>query len=126
MNHKNILRTAVLAAGLLSASIASAALAVDSVVATDAASYSAPAPLTIVAPSGIPRRFQNETSRLSLTIDESGRPRNIELLSARDAALVRHLLPAVAQWRFSPAMKNGRAVATNVVLPIELVDEKES
>ena len=126
MNHKNILRAAILAAGLLSASFASAALAVDSAVTTDAASYSAPTPLTIVAPSGIPRRFQNETIRLSLTIDESGRPRNIELLSARDAALVRHLLPAVAQWKFSPAMKNGRAVATDVVLPIELVDEKES
>lgn len=126
MNHKNTLRAAIVAAGLLSASFASAALADDSVVTASAASYTAPMPVKIVAPSGIPRRFRNETIRLSLTIDESGRPRNIELLSGRDAALVRHLLPAVAQWKFSPAIKNGRAVATEVVLPIELVDEKES
>jgi TonB family protein len=125
MNHKNILRAAILAAGVLSASIASAALAVDSIATARVESNTAPTPLTIVAPSGIPRRFQNETIRLSLTIDESGRPRNIELLSGRDAALVRHLLPAVAQWKFSPATKNGRAVATDVVLPIELVDGKE-
>ena len=39
-----------------------------------------------------------------------------------DYSHLTHLLPAVAQWKFTPAMKNGRAVSADVVLPIELVD----
>lgn len=126
MNFKNILFAAALTGGLLSATALSASVVVDPVVTSDVASYTAPTPLKIVAPSGIARRFQGETIRLSLTIDESGQPRNINLLSARDPNLVRNLLPAIARWKFAPAMKNGRPVSTDVVLPIELVDKSAS
>lgn len=126
MNFKNILLAATVTAGLLSTSALTASVIVDSVVTTDVASYSAPTPLKIVAPSGIARRFQGETIRLSLTIDEAGRPKNINLLSVRDTNLERNLLPAIAQWKFAPAMKNGRPVSADVVLPIELVDKSAS
>lgn len=121
MNFKNILFAAALMGGLLSASAA-----VGSTATSDVSSYSAPTPLKIVAPSGIARRFQGETIRLSLTIDETGRPKNINLLSRRDSNLERNLLPVVGQWKFVPAMKNGRPVSADVVLPIELVDKAES
>ncbi len=120
MNFKNILLAATVLGGLLSVSTAS--VIIDSAVTTDVASYSAPTPLKIVAPSGISRRYQGETIRLSLTVDAAGQPKNIHLLAARDANLVRHLLPAIAQWEFVPAMKNGRPVSADIVLPIELVD----
>jgi len=126
MNFKNILLAATVTAGLLSTSALTASVIVDSVVTTDVASYSAPTPLKIVAPSGIARRFQGETIRLSLTIDETGKPRNIALLSQQDSNLVRNLLPAIAQWKFAPAMKNGRPISADVVLPVELVDESAS
>jgi TonB family protein len=126
MNFKNILLAATVTAGLLSASAVSASVIVDSAVTTDVASYSAPTPLKVVAPSGIARRFQGETIRLSLTIDEAGHPKNISLLAGRDANLERNLIPAIAQWKFAPAMKNGRPVATDVVLPIELVEKSAS
>ena len=124
MNFKTIFSTALVTGSLLSASVLSAASA--STATSDVASYSAPTPITIVAPSGISRRFQGETIRLSLTIDETGQPRNIALLSQRDPNLVRNLLPAIARWKFIPAMKNGRPVSTDVVLPIELVDQSTS
>lgn len=126
MNLKEFLCAATLAGGLLSASTLAAAVVVDSASMGDVASYAAPAPLKIVAPTGIARRFQGETIRVSLTIDENGSPRNISLLTARDPNLERNLLPAVARWTFSPAMKDGRPVAVDVVLPIELVDETAS
>jgi TonB family protein len=125
MNFKTILSTVLITGSFLSASVLSAASTV-STATSDVASYSAPTPVTIVAPSGIARRFQGETIRLSLTIDETGQPRNIALLSQRDPNLVRNLLPAIARWRFTPAMKNGRPVSTDVVLPIELVDQSTS
>lgn len=125
MNSKNIL-LAALVGGLLSASALSAAVVIDPVAMTGGASYSAPTPVKIVSPTGIARRFQAETIRLTLTIDETGQPHNINLLSARDPNLIRNLLPAVAQWKFTPAMKNGQPVSADVVLPIQLVDHPAS
>ena len=125
MNFKNILFATVLTGGLLSATVASASITAEPASAAGN-SYTAPVPLKIVAPAGIARRFQGETIRLSLTIDETGRPKNISLLSGRDTNLERNLLPAVAQWQFSPATKNGHPVLVDVVLPLELVEKVES
>lgn len=127
MNSKNILLAATLAGGLLSSAlVASASVVVDAAVLSDTGSYSAPAPLKVVNPTGIARRYQGETIRLSLTINEAGQPQNINLLSARDPHLVRHLLPVIAKWQFTPATRNGRAVPADIVLPIQLVDDPAS
>lgn len=126
MNSKKILLAATLAGGLLSASVVSAAVVIDTPLAYENASYTAPAAVKIVNPTGILRRFQGETIRLSLTVDETGRPHDINLLSERDPNLIRNLLPAVAQWKFSPAMKNGRPVPASIVLPIQLVESPAS
>lgn len=126
MNRKNLFLAAALAGGLLSASVLSASVVINPAVMTAGAEYSAPVPVKIVNPAGIQRRFQGETIRLSLTVDETGQPHNINLLAERDPNLVRNLLPAVAQWKFTPAMKNGRPVSANIVLPIELVDSPAS
>ncbi|HEY8996152.1 MAG TPA: energy transducer TonB [Lacunisphaera sp.] len=125
MNFKNILSATVLTGGLLSATVASASITAEPTLSAGN-SYTAPVPLKIVAPSGIARRFQGETVRLSLTIDATGHPKNISLLSGRDTNLERNLLPAVAQWQFAPATKNGRPVLVDVVLPLELVEKVES
>ncbi len=122
MNSKNILLAATLAGGLLSASVLSAAVVIDQELITKAVTYTPPAPVKVVSPTGISRRFQGETIRLSLTVDAAGRPRNINLLSGRDPHLVTHLLPAVAQWKFTPATKNGQPVSADIVLPIEIVE----
>lgn len=121
MNSKNILLAAALAGGLLS-SAASAAVVVDSAALAGNIAYSAPAPVKVVSPTGIARRYEGRTIRVSLTVDETGQPRNISLLSRHDPHLERQLVPVVAQWQFTPARKDGRAVAANVVLPIQLVD----
>lgn len=126
MNSKRILLAATLAGGLLSVSVLSASVVINPVGLTGTAEYSAPSPMKIVNPTGILRRYQGETIRLSLTIDATGQPHNINLLSKRDPHLVKHLLPVVAQWKFTPAMKNGRPVSADIVLPIQLVDSSAS
>lgn len=122
MNSKNILLAATLAVGLLSSAVVSSAAVVLSDLTISAAENSAPSLVKVVSPTGISRRYEGATVHLRLTVDESGRPHHITLLSGQDQNLVNHLLPAVAQWKFAPAMKNGRAVAMQIELPVELVD----
>jgi protein TonB len=122
MNSKKILLAATLAGGLLSTAVVSSAAVVLSDLTVNAAENSAPVPTKIVAPSGISRRFEGAVVYLRLTVDETGRPHHITLRSGEDQNLVNHLLPAVAQWKFTPAMKNGRAVPMQIELPVELVD----
>jgi TonB family protein len=125
MNYKNILLAAALVGGLLSP-IAAQAAGTGSVIAARGDGFRAPAPLHVVSPVNVPRRYQNETIRLSMTVDEAGRPRNVQLLAGSDPALAKHLLPAVARWQFKPASLNGRPVSTDVVLPLQLVDRPAS
>ncbi|MFZ5495967.1 MAG: TonB family protein [Verrucomicrobiota bacterium] len=119
--QRPLLLAAAFAGGLLSPAAVSRASVVVSDLATGSA-FRAPVPVKVVSPAGLPRRYQNEVIRLSLTIDEQGRPSNVALLTGRDPALVERLLPAVSQWRFQPAMRDGRPVSTRVVLPIEVVE----
>ena len=125
MNSKTQFLAAALLGSWLSATVLSAAVVRDPVT-TEEAAYSAPAPVKVVRPTGIARRYQDETIRLSLTVDETGQPHNINLLSGSDPHLVRHLLPVVAKWQFAPAKKNGRPVSADIVLPIQLVDSPSS
>jgi len=126
MNPKNILLAATLAGGLLSASVLSAAVVIDSPVLAEGASYSAPELVKIVNPAGISRRYQAETIRVSVTVDATGQAHNVSLLSASDPILAKQLLPVVAKWHFAPAKKNGQPVSADIVLPIQLVDTPAS
>ncbi len=119
MNCKNLIIAAALAATLISPALASPTAAQSA--ATPA--FSAPEPINVVTPVAVPRRYQNETIRLSLTVDSEGRARNIQLLTGSDPLLIKRLVPALERWRFRPAMLNGRPVSADVVLPLELVDK---
>lgn len=122
MNLKTILFAATVTAGLLATSAVAHAAVVVSEIATDNSAFSAPVPAKIVSPTELPRQYQNKTIRLSLTVDETGRPHNITVLSERDQKLTSRMRSAVSQWKFTPAMKDGRPVAVDVVLPLEVVD----
>lgn len=122
MNSKKILLAATLIGGLLSVSTLSGAAVLETAMMNGGEEFSVPAPLSVVPPAGIPRRYQNETIRLGLTIDEQGRPQHIQMLSGNDPYLARRLLPAVARWKFSPARRNGLPVSAEIVLPVLLVE----
>lgn len=118
MNAQRVLLAALLISGLSTAARASV---VVSDVVTDRTGFTAPAPAMVVAPEALPSRYRDETVQLSLTIDEAGRPQNIGLARGNDPQLARRLFPAVAQWQFKPALRNGVPVSAKVVLPLRLV-----
>ncbi len=124
MNLKELILTSTVVGGLFSASVLSAGVVVTPLVTESR--FTAPAPAMVVAPANIPRRYQNETIRVSLLVDAQGRAHYVDLLDGRDPALVRHLLPVIAQWHFTPAMQDGQPVAVNVVLPLHLVEHSDA
>lgn len=57
-----------------------------------------------------------------LQVDANGRVSDaqiVERTGARDRDLDRAVLNTVRDWRFEPALRNGRAVATTVQLPVD-------
>lgn len=122
MNLKKILLAATVTAGLLSAAAVSHGSVVVSEIITERTAFTAPAPAKVVSPTDLPRRYQNKTIRLSLTVDEAGRPHNIAVVSDRDRKLSERIRSAVSQWKFTPAMKHGRPVSVDVLLPLQVVD----
>jgi TonB family protein len=122
MKARHIVLAATILGGLVLSTTAFAATSTAHDQATAALKFDAPAPAMIVAPIGLPRAFEGVTVTLSLTIDAAGQPHNIKVVSRGDQDLAPYLVAAISQWQFTPARKNGVAVATKVLMPIELVD----
>ena len=120
MNLKKIILSAALLGGVLSAS-AFATTSDAHARVTNAVAFEAPALTKMVAPTGLSRRH-SPTVTLSLNVDENGQPSNIKVISREDGAVASSLVTAVSQWQFTPAKKNGVAVPSKIVLPVELVE----
>lgn len=125
MNTKNLVLVSAVLGGLLSIP-AMATTTVAHHQSTSALKFEAPVPVRVVPPTGLPRSHEGATIILSLTVDAAGRPDDIKIVSRGDQGLSGHIVPAVSQWRFTPARKNGIAVTSKVMLPLELVDANGS
>lgn len=71
-----------------------------------------------VPPTSLPAGDEDATVMVSFILKTTGEPADIRVVSPRDAALEKCLLPALAQCRFTPVIKNGVAVDTKVMLPM--------
>ncbi len=120
MKTKSLILAAALAGGVLSTSAFGYA---KETAATDAAQLAAPVVTKVVHPAGIARRFEGATVRVTLTVDENGKPSDIRLVANNDRNLKDTLIPAVAQWEFAPARLNGKAISSRVELPIQLLSD---
>jgi protein TonB len=121
MKSKTIILAGALLGGLLS--VSSFAITPDVHNQINAAlRFEAPMVTKVVHPTGLNRRYEGATVRVSLTVDETGRAHDVKVLSSDDPMLARSLVPAITQWQFTPARKNGTPVPAQVVLPIQLMD----
>ena len=121
MNLKKIILSAALLGGVLSASAFATTTDAHAAI-TKAVAYEAPVVSKVVSPTGLSRRLEGATVTLSLTVDANGTPSDIKVVSRADRALTGNLVSAVSQWQFTPAKKNGVAVPSRIVLPVELVE----
>jgi TonB family protein len=119
MNPKKLILAAALLGGLLSAT--AFATTVDSHQKIIASTHLvAPVPAQIVHPVDLPRSYEGATVTLSLTIDATGLPHDIKVVSRGDRAVSKSLIAAVSQWKFTPGLLNGLPVTTKVTLPLQL------
>ena len=113
-----------LSLGLL---VAPLALVAESTESAYVASYRGrtdiPVPLTVVMPR-VSSRYAGQTVTLKFVVDTAGHPTLIASATpGADSELVEAVTAALAQWKFSPALVDGRPVARRVVLPLTIADE---
>ena len=81
-----------------------------------------PVPVAVVSPSDISAKYAGAKVELSFTVDALGNPTGFSVVASPDATLAKVVMDAVSKWRFTPAQKNGSAVATKVVLPVRITE----
>ncbi|HEY3756813.1 MAG TPA: hypothetical protein VGL42_11745 [Opitutaceae bacterium] len=80
-----------------------------------------PAPLYIVPPTDLPRDFEGATVRVDLTVGADGIPRDIQPQGHVSRALAERLVPALAAWRFRPALVDGAPQSVRMEIPLQIV-----
>ncbi|MCF3651216.1 TonB family protein [Synoicihabitans lomoniglobus] len=106
----------VLSLGVLAGSAFAATSEKAYVSAYKDAPGSKPVPVKVVAPK-ITTTPGAEVV-LEFTVNKAGVPKAITVASSNDEALAAAAVAAVAEWRFTPAMKDGETVETKVKLPV--------
>lgn len=82
-----------------------------------------PVPVSVVTPE-VESRFAGTQVTLEFVVDATGKPTLITSASSSvDAGLLAAVSAAVAQWRFAPALVEGKPVARKVVLPVNIVED---
>jgi TonB family protein len=80
-----------------------------------------PVPVVVVSPD-VPANYAGLTVEIAFTVEASGKTSTFSVKSSPDAELGATVVDAVKKWRFKPAVTDGVAVATKVVLPIRIVE----
>jgi protein TonB len=81
-----------------------------------------PVPVSVVSPTVVGSEFHGSSVQLEFVVDVQGRPTGFKVVSSPDTALAELVMGAVKQWRFLPAVVDGKPVATKVALPVKIVD----
>ena len=80
-----------------------------------------PVPTSVITPD-VSARFAGSKVVLEFVVDPTGKPTSITSVTpGANAELVAAVTSAVAQWKFSPALVDGKPVARKVALPVNIV-----
>ncbi len=111
----------LLIVGALLPVFASATTAEDAYLESCRKDSGVPVPVAVVTPSVGPG-YHGALVQLEFVVDAAGKPVDLAVKSAPDDTLASIVLDAVKQWKFTPAVKDGVAVETKVLLPVKIVD----
>ena len=85
-----------------------------------------PSPTSVVMPE-VSSKFAGTKVVLEFVVDPTGKPTSITSVTpGADAELVAAVTDAVSQWKFSPALVDGKPVARKVALPVNIVSDNGS
>lgn len=79
-----------------------------------------PAPVKVVVPSVEWSHGEAETGKVDVlfVVDAKGKPTDISVAYASNAALAEPAIRALSGWKFAPAMRDGVPVPSKVLLPM--------
>lgn len=128
-NQKSALRFPTMKQSIKNISIAllSTALFATSVLASsnpvppniEAENLVPPLPTEIVTPE-ISDRHAGRLIKVRLKVDSDGQLHDVQVINSMEAVLINQIVRAVSQWKFDPATRDGVAVESSVVLPLEV------
>jgi TonB family protein len=121
MNSKKLLALSAIVFGGVLCSSAFATTASSHADVAKGVAFEAPIVAKVVSPTGLSSSLKGSTVTLTMMIDDKGQPSDIRV-SGNDRKLTRSMVAAVSQWQFAPAKKNGVAVPSRIVLPVELAE----
>jgi len=79
-----------------------------------------PVPVTVVSPAVGPE-FSGGRVHLEFVVGVDGKPSEFSITFKTSEVLATEVVNAVKQWRFQPAVIDGRPVAKKVMLPVNIV-----
>lgn len=80
-----------------------------------------PVPVKVETPS-VDAEFAGTSVKLAFVVDAAGQPKDVTVLDAVSPDLAKELTAAVSKWKFTPLVRDGKAVASKVILPVSIVD----
>jgi TonB family protein len=80
-----------------------------------------PVPVAVVSPH-VSQDYVGATVEIEFIVDSKGQASDFSVKSSPDHELAAEVVAAVKQWQFTPAQRDGAAVATRVVLPVHIID----
>ena len=84
------------------------------------------APTSVVTPE-VSSKFAGAKVVLEFVVDPTGKPTFITSVTpGASAELVASVTEAVSQWKFAPALVDGKPVARKVALPVSIVASSDS
>ena len=80
-------------------------------------------PSNVVRPTNLPQSFTRAVVNVEFSLDASGRPQNIKILSNADRAAKEQIAKAFAQWKFEPIARAPGAEPKRFILPLDVIPE---
>jgi len=75
---------------------------------------------SVVMPIRLPEQFIGSTVDVVFTLDQSGRPHNIQVLRVDDPIVQKRFAASFSRWRFEPGVSDPAATAKRFILPIKI------
>lgn len=106
------------AIALLAASLVLASTSFAETPTAPAATETTPVVVSVVNPSNLPTTFQRATVTVEFSVDATGQPREVAVISKADRDTRKQVVKAFKQWTFDPSTVDN---AKRYALPIEIV-----
>ena len=85
----------------------------------EAENFVPPQPIETVAPE-IADRHAGRVIKVRLTVDSDGLPHDVQVLNSMERQLINQIVRAVSQWKFTPGARDGVAIETRVIMPLQV------